>query len=303
MKKTGFILFLLCLCISLISCINSEPTVSDVSSEVTTKPTVIDEPKYRYEFSYDEYIEYINEHKAQVPDNFVYYEGISVIGEFKSLNVPFNDFEWYDYELTDRTGTKLWINVARNLTNDRFRLAERVKQINPSDMRNIEPVAKGVHRYDHFGIRYGYGSDGVLETIMFDIDGLAFNITGVHRYPNDSTTIIGKLLNLETALDAFAEIKRCVRGKDAFNIFDAENVYVHLVYGKTTYAEVKDLIGIDGTYIGSGNIIYEWNVEGGGALRIRFNPPEGSAGVDFTVPDDLIVVTSDIYLPQPEQTA
>ncbi len=300
MKKTGFILILLCLCISLISCINSEPTVSDVSSEVTTKPTVIVEPKYRYEFSYDEYVEYINEHKAQMPDNFVYYEGISIIGEFKSFNVPFNDFEWYDYELTDRTGTKIWLNVDRDLTNDRYRLAERVKQVDSSDMRDIEPVAKGVHQYDHFGIRYGYRSDGVLETIMFDIDGLAFNITGVHRYPNDSITIIGKLLNLDTALDALAEIKRCVRGKDVFNVFDAENVYEHLVYGKTTYAEVKGMIGIDGTDIGSGTIIYEWNVEGGEALRIRFKKPEG---VDFMVPDDLIVVTGDIYHPQTDQTA
>jgi hypothetical protein len=83
---------------------------------------------------------------------------------------------------------------------------------------------------------------------------------------------------------------------------EAEMVIQQIVAGKTTYAEVKELIGIDGTDIGSGAIIYEWNVEGGGALRIWFNPPEGSAGVDFTVPDDLIVVTSDIYLPQPEQT-
>lgn len=71
---------------------------------------------------------------------------------------------------------------------------------------------------------------------------------------------------------------------------DTASIVTKIVPGMT-YAEVRALIGSDGTEIGSGAILYEWSFKDGEKLFVWFS---NSDSTDATIPDNLIVTESDL---------
>ena len=160
----------------------------------------------------DEYNEFIK--SEQLPDNFVTYENIKQIGEFKNLTVRsyyyFGDFSAYHYELIDPSGYEVFFNITTD--DEEYKDYPNTSDVNPQNMRELNKQASGTLKYDHNKLKYSY-FNGKLRTIQWRSQGVQY-VLSVSDYPDTSDTFTGKLMNLETASEAVDALLTAIESPD-----------------------------------------------------------------------------------------
>ena len=178
-------------------------------------------PPMDYLNTYEEYQKFINE--ADLPDNFVYYESLTMFGEFKGLTVIYeyskpkcgDNVEYYMYDFSmagvsikdaryDNEGPRFTIyteteHVDLNAPNC------RIYSIKGDDLS----YAYSSDGYNNFGyyefedVYYEYYSDRHLSHIYWYDDIQSYSLAvncSIMSY--DPTSLIGRLLNKQTAPEA-----------------------------------------------------------------------------------------------------
>lgn len=170
--------------------------------------------------TYEEYQKFINE--ADLPDNFVYYESLPIVGEFKELIVMYE----YDkpkcwdnarYHAYYFTSEDIWMNeqglemgfVIYSEVGYRD-LYNRIDNLKYDDLLKAHGVGYDSFSYYEIGdAKYRYYDYGELRSIYWCDDVHSYELQfilpdGVNYYEisYDPTSLIGRLLNKKTAPDA-----------------------------------------------------------------------------------------------------
>lgn len=152
--------------------------------------------------TYDEYLNFIG--SAELPAEFVAYEEISNLGEFKSFvclsEARVNDFSSCMYTLFDESQSQfvLYVDIGSQET---VPPVSTVTAVNRSNMRSlVNSIDSG--SFVVSGMEYKY-LGGKLHTISWFKDNVRYTLSGdsmLGDYPeNTTTTAVAKLLDLETA--------------------------------------------------------------------------------------------------------
>lgn len=150
--------------------------------------------------TYDEYLDFIG--SAELPAEFVMYEEISHLGEFKSFvclsESRINDFSSCMYTLFDESQSEfvLYVDIG---SQEAIPSESTVTAVNGSNMRSlVNSTDSG--SFVVSGMEYKY-LGGKLHTISWFKDNVRYTLfNSLGDYPeNTTTTAVAKLLDLETA--------------------------------------------------------------------------------------------------------
>ena len=158
--------------------------------------------------SVEKYEEFIA--TTTLPSNFVEYEDICELGEFRSLvimNPNKEDCSQYMYSILDESGTEFVLYVYDSdigkyeSFSDRKRIRE--KKINPSDMRRLKDDSNGTYKID--GILYNYVV-GNMYSIIWEADGLTYCLSSLNGYPDNTSTFVSRMFNLDTVQESIEDL-------------------------------------------------------------------------------------------------
>lgn len=152
--------------------------------------------------TYDEYLNFID--NAELPAEFVAYEEISHLGEFKSFvclsDARINDHSSCMYTLFDESQSQfvLYVDIDSQET---IPPVSTVTAVNESNMRSlVNSTDSG--SFIVSGMEYKYVA-GKLLSISWSKDNVRYTLAGdpmLGDYPeNVTTTAVAKLMNIETA--------------------------------------------------------------------------------------------------------
>ena len=171
--------------------------------------------------SYEDYLEFVTENSMS--DNFVYYESLSMFGEFISIWFSCCDlgcdtcdygYSMYDYYKTEVDKLGLNFGITVNVDGSSYRYCQKayvLVDVTSNDLR-YSPKASGHSIYVFDDVIYLYNS-GALQQIIWINNGRSFSITShdifdFRNYPKDiSTSLIGKLFDKRTAPDVIEFLK------------------------------------------------------------------------------------------------
>lgn len=141
-----------------------------------------------------------------LPDDFIYYNQISIIGDYDFLFIPSNnyDFESYHYSLIDDKKVNFLLYIFHYDTEEV--VLPEITKIKSTDMRTHTGVDKGVYRSGE--IEY-FIENEKLSSISWKSNGITYVLDGtdLSEYPDTTSTFIGKMLNLDTAHEALEELR------------------------------------------------------------------------------------------------
>ena len=213
MMRKGFIALLLALVLLLPGCTHDPQAAGPASQENSQT-----EERYYGEVNtyiptfttLEDYEKYVAEDMKL--ESFVSYDMISEYGEFISfinygLVQPCTN---YKYNLKDAAGYEVAFHV-NSIAELEKEDAESLQQVeNSKDMRT-NGTKTGI--YCANGIGYGY-FEGKLKSIYWEHDGKRILLRSrrghLEAYPAGSDTLIGQLLNVETAKEAVLQVNRNV---------------------------------------------------------------------------------------------
>ena len=181
----------------------SEKDTNDFSGEVDTP---IIEVELLTISSKEEYVDFLNSN--QLPADFVSYDKISAIGNFKGLvilsDAYSNDYSSYMYNLVDSSGFEFVVYIDHEERESY--LTDFVSNVNKTDMRVLSDDSKGFYVYND--ITYKYIS-GKISSIVWKSQNIIYTLFGgakFFNYPLTDSTFIGKMLNTNTALQVLNEV-------------------------------------------------------------------------------------------------
>ena len=156
----------------------------------------------------EEYTKLLN--SKVLPANFVPYEAISPLGEFKSLVILlYGDYSHYMYVLRDASGHELNLYVKANETEVSGSAATPVTKVNSTDMRFLpNNASERLTTFTTGGLVYKYVSGELLSIVWFE-NGIRFTLCGsmfLSEYPYTTSTVVGKLMNANDAAHVLGEI-------------------------------------------------------------------------------------------------
>lgn len=156
--------------------------------------------------SKEEYVDFLNSN--QLPADFVSYDKISAIGNFKGLvilsDAYSNNYSSYMYNLVDSSGFEFVVYIDHEERESY--LTDFVSNVNKTDMRVLSDDSKGF--YVHDDITYTYIS-GKISSIVWRKQNIIYTLHGdatFFNYPLTDSTFIGKMLNTDTALQVLNEV-------------------------------------------------------------------------------------------------
>ena len=156
--------------------------------------------------SKEEYVDFLNSN--QLPADFVSYDKISAIGNFKGLvilsDAYSNNYSSYMYNLVDSSGFEFVVYIDHEERESY--LTDFVSNVNKTDMRVLSDDSKGF--YVHDDITYTYIS-GKISSIVWKSQNIIYTLLGdakFFNYPLTDSTFIGKMLNTNTALQVLNEV-------------------------------------------------------------------------------------------------
>jgi len=208
MKKYIFIsLFILTsLCLSLVLCSNTAS--GSVSSNNNTASFSAKDKNVFTVDSYYEYLKFIN--STELPDDFIYYNDICILGEFVDFicmsDIKNGDFSHYLYSVKDKSGVEITLYIKDADSYEEIEI-EQISSVDPHNLRTVEATSPVM--YECEGIKYTY-VEGKLNSVKWQSDKWVYTVyindPCLGEYPDDSSTIIGKLMNQQTALAAIETI-------------------------------------------------------------------------------------------------
>ncbi len=180
---------------------------SQPNNETTTNPNNLDpnggERPLATISSMEEYQKIVNANI--LPQSFIPYEKISRFGTFQSLvflsDTLSGDYSAYMYNLTDATEYDISVSIDHNNKEKSDLLPDQITNVNLSDMRQLFSTANGSYICE--GMTYKYVS-GKLLSVSWQSNGVIYTLSGtsmLYDYSITDTTVVGKLLNFNTAVD------------------------------------------------------------------------------------------------------
>ena len=214
MRKLGIFALWVSLLITLVAC--SFPFTSDSSGDQHIENVGSDNVTACVKnfglYSLKDYQQYFS--TLDVVPDIVLYEDISQFGEFVGYVDVFGYFapscKEYLYTLCDSRGYTLHLrvehieNATLDAQNAKF---EKGKIETSGDLRKLSDGRSAILELD--GFQYRYLKWGLYEVSWYE-NGIRFSLTGgglLCNYPTESDTLVGKLLDSETARDAIKTIK------------------------------------------------------------------------------------------------
>ncbi len=215
MKKYIFIsLYILtCLCISLVLCSNAASCNFPLNND-TASFSARDKNVFTVDSYYD-YLKFIN--STKLPDGFIYYNDICILGEFVDFicmsDTKSGDFSHYLYTVKDKEGFEITLYIEDADSYEAIEI-EQISSVDPQDLRTVEQTTPVM--YECEGIQYTY-VEGKLNSVRWQSNECLYTVyvdnPCLGEYPDDSSTIVGKLLNQQTALDAVETIHEASANK------------------------------------------------------------------------------------------
>ncbi len=219
MKRSILFAVFLCVCACLCACGHeTNPSVessSDSQSELSSEQNkgtpqestedivepMPDDPRRLSFESLDKYESFIE--ATALPKNFVSYEKFSQLGKFDDmvfLSDAYNgDYSSSLYTLIDDVAeVALYVDMVPR-TDVEMSQDYILNTAFDDDMRHLSADISGC--YVHEGLTYRYIS-GELLSITWQSEGVTYTLCGnsmLGKYPQNSTTVVGKLLNTNTA--------------------------------------------------------------------------------------------------------
>lgn len=215
-KKLTIILLLSALCLTISAC--NMNTLNKVDGSDSTEmhtdgslddPVVLPEkgesPLLTLE-SINEYTKYLT--LSKMPIDFVTYDQIELIGDFKSLvflsDAYSNDYSSYMYTLIDSEGFEITLYV--NNSAEILSTVTTVTEVDTKNMRSLSNTHSGT--YVSGNINYQYVS-GKLISISWVNQNINYTLCGtsmLYEYPPAASTFVGKMLNTDTAKNIYDTI-------------------------------------------------------------------------------------------------
>ena len=160
--------------------------------------------------TYEEYLVGIKD--LDLPDNFIHYESISHLGAFDYFaiyNLDGQESQYvYDLQVNNEFQISLTIDHSFDNTPVDCFFVRNVNKINLRDLHGFDlgpSPASAKHVFHHGELIYIY-RDLELRQIQWAQGGFSFTIGGwLYLYPENESTVIGKLLNKDLALSAYEE--------------------------------------------------------------------------------------------------
>jgi hypothetical protein len=205
MKK----LLLLMLIISLIFCMFScsDAKYKDIDfygGGVAPEGVTGDRPNITIE-SYSEYKKFIR--SANIPEDFIYYEDIEVLGEFESFvceiyNGKYSEF----YSLYDDNAGEFYLYVRKESSEETEHTKNVITDVNSSNMRFLDEEISGTYEYENIKFVFLLGK---LHSIRWKSGEWYYTISSIDDLKEDTSKAnISKLFNLETAPDLIASVAK-----------------------------------------------------------------------------------------------
>ena len=182
--------------------------------------------------SEDAYTKFLD--SVEMPADFVPCDKIDVIGAFNGLvflsDAYANDYSSYMYTLVDSEGFEITLYVDHR--DEVLSTVSSVSKVNKTNMRLLSDTSRGVYVYN--GIEYKYVS-GELLSVSWKTQNITYRLCAsgtpmLSDYPLTTSTFVGKMLNVETALQAF----------DIINQDENHNVPYSISF--SSIAEMKDFL-------------------------------------------------------------
>lgn len=160
---------------------------------------------------YSDYLSFVE--TADLPEGFIHYEMLSQFGEYSYFavlaNLAIEDINKYlycfkdeKYIMDDGSCGELALYVDHK--NEAFE--NTISGGNLEDMRLLDTDESG--SVIQSGIQYNYIS-GKLRSMKWKVDGVTYTLAGdplLSDYPIDSSGVVGKLLNVQSAQNVIASM-------------------------------------------------------------------------------------------------
>ena len=234
MKKIAFIT-----AISLLLCIFASCfTVS--ASDPLNDPNICIEYGDGYKWSSEEEFARLNIDEPP----YIHYNELEELGTLQKIGIP-NEIldgkpESYSYVIKDESGTDIYISI-RNILNDAQDVNTTTVEVDLSDLRTNTSGGEGY--YVHDGLTYIYLPNGKLEGVSINEDGFIVMITAgcynktlrahpmheyyikcdptddvwhkgwLGNYPENSDTLIGRILDLDNNPKAAKELVKLFKSE------------------------------------------------------------------------------------------
>ena len=160
-------------------------------------------------FSYEDYQDFIA--NTDLPNDFIQYDDLKMLGEFKSLIFlcPLGEYSSYLYSFIDiACGCKIALYVHGD--KNHYSNSLQIERVNSTDMRFLEDEDSGTYVYD--GIKYVYVK-GKLLSIRWEDESKLFVLTGdnsLSEYSISTSTFVSKMLNTQTVKEAISEFNASI---------------------------------------------------------------------------------------------
>ena len=175
---------------------------------------------------YNEYLNFLNNDKVKIPDNFITYDMIKNIGAFDCIVV--SSFDDYGYLLFDENDIGITVRMFSALNNDSTTPITSTYEAN--DLRKIIAPDNQKSALTHNGILYNYSESGGLYQISWQYAeqtitiAMTINYVRLADYPLDGeTTFVSQLLSTQTATAAIEAFNQKVDAEIAKNIADKQS--------------------------------------------------------------------------------
>ncbi len=160
--------------------------------------------------SKEEYDAFMAGDGAKLPQSFVGWEEISVLGEVKALMLL--DEGCYMYKIEDVTGYRFYVEIDPSPSVSSSNKTVAMDKVTLSDL-GFQKVTHSLGSdfvLERNGCQYSYRDDGTLYCIELFHNGILLRIADFQNYsPDQADTIVSKLLSADDSVAnaAFAEIQ------------------------------------------------------------------------------------------------
>ena len=221
MKKILCLIIAILMLVLTVSCDNKN-TINSIDESTAETTEEKSEPQIDGEMitvsmsSFEEYNNFIK--ITKLPDDFLYWDKLSQLGEFESLIFLSDayckkDYSDYLYNFVDETGTRISMYVYGDTSKHHFESYKTkynvITEVNIQDIRNIDITDRSCVYYDE-NILYAYVG-GELSSIIWNYEGKEYVLCMISGegnlcdYPDIDTTLTGRLLNQEKSHDTLEE--------------------------------------------------------------------------------------------------
>jgi hypothetical protein len=205
MKKIFISIFAISLIFCMFSCSDAKyKNIDFYGGGVAPEGVTVDRPNITIE-SYSEYKKFIR--SANIPEDFIYYEDIEVLGEFESFVCEIYSGKYSEYySLHDDNLGEFYLYIEKEPFQETEHTKSVITDVDKFDMRFLDAETSGTYQYKN--IRYVF-LVGKLHSIKWKSGEWYYTISSIDDLKEDTSKAnISKLFNLETAPDLIASVAK-----------------------------------------------------------------------------------------------